>query len=232
MPEQTKIAVYSIPDLKNTTDDALPNYLNSLKFRQSHKLVDVRLALGYTAVIIAGALFYFDYKFGWDATKAYTGPAVLAYFVLNSAFMYWMYFVEKGLVYSGEKDGNKNSLTNYRGATQLEISSRVEKGLPIYHLTVRFTSSGKKANSTLWQEIHLSAPFTRWFTSDGFFATKPFQQFIASEIPIVGSTDPDNVVEDIGRGSGSTNEIRVDGTNVQDVLNQLRAGGNTTRKRG
>lgn len=67
----------------------------------------MRLALGYTAVIIAGALFYFDYKFGWDATKAYTGPAVVAYFVLNSAFMYWMYFVEKGLVYSGEKDGNK-----------------------------------------------------------------------------------------------------------------------------
>ncbi|KAK0654386.1 Signal peptidase complex subunit SPC2 [Lasiodiplodia hormozganensis] len=219
MPEQQKIAVYSIPDLKNTTDDALPNYLNSLKFRQSHGLTDVRLALGYTAVIIAGALFYFDFKFGWDATKAYTGPAVVAYFVLNSAFMYWMYFVEKGMVYSGEKDGVK-----------LEIASRVEKSIPIYHLTVRFASGDKKnAKKTLWQEIHISAPFTRWFTSDGYFATKPFQQFIASEIPIVGHADPNNVVEEIGRGSGSTNEIRVDG-NVQDVLSQLKAAGAKARR--
>ncbi|EKG22045.1 Signal peptidase complex subunit 2 [Macrophomina phaseolina MS6] len=222
MSAQQKIAVYSIPDLKNTTDDAIPNYLNSLKFHQSHKLTDIRLALGYTAVIIAGALFYFDYKFGWDASKPYTAPAVVAYFILNGAFMYWMYFVEKGLVYSGEKDGRK-----------LEIASRVEKNLPIYHMTVRFTSSDKKnSKNTLWQEIHISAPFTRWFTADGYLATKPFQQFIASEIPIVGAADPDNVVEEIGRGTGSTNEIRVDGTNVQDVLNQLRAGGAKARRRG
>ncbi|KAL1651179.1 hypothetical protein SLS58_000517 [Diplodia intermedia] len=221
MPDQQKIAVYSVPDLKNTTDDALPNYLNSLKFRQSHSLTDVRLALGYTAVIIAGALFYFDYKFGWDATKAYTGPAVVAYFVLNSAFMYWMYFVEKGTVYSGEKDGIK-----------LDIASRVEKNMPIYHLTVRFAPKDKKnAKNNLSQEIHLQAPFTRWFTTDGYFATKPFQQFIASEVPIVGAADPNNVVEEIGRGSGPANEIRVDG-NVQDVLSQLKDAGAKARRRG
>lgn len=94
-------------DLKNTSDDALPNYLNSLKFTQDNKQLDVRLALGYAAVTIAGALFYFDWKYGWDATKAWTGPAVAAYFVLNCAFMYWMYVVEKGLVYAGDRDGQK-----------------------------------------------------------------------------------------------------------------------------
>ena len=51
-------------DLKNTTDDALPNYLNSLKFKQSHFLTDVRLALGYMAVTIAGITFFIDYKLG------------------------------------------------------------------------------------------------------------------------------------------------------------------------
>ncbi len=38
------------PDLKNTSDDAIPNYLNSLKIKQSHYLTDVRLALGYSAL--------------------------------------------------------------------------------------------------------------------------------------------------------------------------------------
>tara|TARA_R110002003_G_scaffold59_30_gene5413 strand:- start:6035 stop:6403 length:369 start_codon:yes stop_codon:yes gene_type:complete len=89
-------------DLKNTTDDALPNYLHSLKFKQTHTQTDIRLAIGYVAVAIAGALFYFDWKFGWEASKPYTAPAVVAYFLLNGAFSYWLWFVEKGVVYEGE----------------------------------------------------------------------------------------------------------------------------------
>ena len=124
-----KISVYSIPgpyplplpstltpsahlpdnrtDLKNTTDDALPNYLLSLKFTQSHYLADVRLTLGYSAVVIAAVTFVADYKLGWDATKAATFWAVLVYFVLNSAFTFWIWQVEKGVVFEGEKDGSK-----------------------------------------------------------------------------------------------------------------------------
>ena len=95
----------SCADLKNTTDDALPNYLNSLKFKQDHGLTDVRLALGYTAVTIAGILFYADWKLGWDATKAYTLWAVTAYFILNSALTIWIWGIEKGIVYSGKRNG-------------------------------------------------------------------------------------------------------------------------------
>lgn len=114
-----KIAKYSLPgkykcafpmpmlmwtDLKNTTDDALPNYLTSLKFSQSHHLNDVRLSLGYSAVVIAAATFLADYKLGWDATKVGTFYAVLAYFVLNGALTLWIWGVERGVVFSGERD--------------------------------------------------------------------------------------------------------------------------------
>jgi hypothetical protein len=96
--------------LKNTTDDALPNYLHYLKFKQIHKQTDVRLALGYSAVIIAGALFYFDWKFGWEASKPYTAPAVVAYFILNTAFSFWLWVVEAGTVYEGEGKTGKVGL--------------------------------------------------------------------------------------------------------------------------
>ena len=126
MSATTKIAVHSlsgnhthlyphptstnpIPDLKNTTDDALPNYLTSLKFRQSHTQTDIRLFLGYSAVAIAGTLFYFDWKQGWDATKAYTAPAVVAYFIINGIFSYWIWAVEKGVVFAGEGKTGKVS---------------------------------------------------------------------------------------------------------------------------
>ena len=80
-------------DLKNTTDDALPNYLNSLKFKQSHNLTDVRLALGYASVLIAGLTFYFDFKLGWDKTKYWTLWAVVVYFLLNGALTLWIWNV-------------------------------------------------------------------------------------------------------------------------------------------
>ncbi len=91
-------------DLKNTTDDALPNYLTSLKFKQSHLLTDVRLTLGYSAVIVAAITFYADYKLGWDKTKYLTFWAVLFYFTLNGALTFWIWGVEKGKVFAGDID--------------------------------------------------------------------------------------------------------------------------------
>ena len=100
-------------DLKNTTDDAIPNYLNSLKFKQSHYLTDVRLALGYSAFALAAACFAWDYQFGFDNTKYLTAVAVAVYTVLNSVLTFWIMFREKGTVYegtlpSGEKVAHPN----------------------------------------------------------------------------------------------------------------------------
>ncbi|PSN60806.1 hypothetical protein BS50DRAFT_563484 [Corynespora cassiicola Philippines] len=213
MSSTTKIAVHSLADLKNTTDDALPNYLHSLKFRQKHTSTDVRLAMGYAAVIIAGALFYFDWKFGWEASKPYTAPAVVVYFLLNSAFTYWMWFVEKGLVYEGEGKTGK-----------LKIHASTQKHIPVYECTVTFTPAPYSSNPP--QTLQIRAPFTRWFTSDGYFIAKPFQQWLASEVPIVGAADPNNVVEEIGRGSEMEKYISSKtGQNAVEILEQLKASG-------
>lgn len=89
------------PDLKNTSDDAIPGYLKSLQFKQDHKLADVRLAIGYTAFAICAATFYWDYKLGFDSTKYYTAAAVAVYALLNGVLTFWIWGVEKGKVYMG-----------------------------------------------------------------------------------------------------------------------------------
>ena len=75
------------------------------------------------------------------------------------------------------------------------------------------------------QKLHIRAPLTRWFTADGYFIAKPFQQWLASEIPIVGAADPNNVVEEIGRGNGADQELNLNSTNAIEVLQQLKASG-------
>ena len=62
------------------------------------------------------------------------------------------------------------------------------KHTPIYKLSVRYLDSSTPGNS--WQTLHVSAPFTNWFSADGYFVTKPFQEWLAAEIPPVGKADP------------------------------------------
>jgi hypothetical protein len=100
-------------DLKNTSDDAIPNYLNSLKFRQSHTLTDVRLALGYTAFGIAAACFLWDYKLGFESTKYYTAAAVTLYTLINGVLTLWIMFREKGVVYEGTSPSGEKVRRSY-----------------------------------------------------------------------------------------------------------------------
>lgn len=69
---------------------------------------------------------------------------------------------------------------------------------------------------------------TQWFTSDGYFIAKPFQQWLASEVPVIGSADPNNVVEEIGRGSGvekTSGKFEVNSSNAAEILEHLKASG-------
>lgn len=86
-----------------------------------------------------------------------------------------------------------------------------------------FTPAPTESNPP--QKIRIRTPFTRWFTADGYFIAKPFQQWLASEVPVIGAADPNNVVEEIGRGSETERVLNVTGNNAIDILEQLKASG-------
>ncbi|OAL18387.1 hypothetical protein AYO22_10707 [Fonsecaea multimorphosa] len=171
-----KVSLYSVNDLKNATDDALAPYLTSLPkpyaFRQEHYMTNVKLALGYTAVLIAGVLFYADWKLGWDATKSYTGPACVAYFVLNSALTFWIWVVEAGTVFVGVREGGQ----------KLTLRSVSKKHSPEYKLKVTYTapSTGKK-----WEDKEISGNYTQWFNTHGYLQRKELQAWLNSNIDVL-----------------------------------------------
>ncbi|KAK3362980.1 microsomal signal peptidase 25 kDa subunit-domain-containing protein [Lasiosphaeria hispida] len=191
---QEKITVYNLADLKNTSDDAIPNYLNSLKFRPSHRLTDVRLALGYTAFLLAGACFLWDYKFGFDATKWYTAAAVALYSAINGALTLWIFYVERGTVYIG---------TAPSGETLRITSETPRKTLPEYHLTVEI--EGKKGGKK--ETLVVTGSFTDWFDAVGHFVAPPFQSMLASAVPVIGKHDPKRVAPAEEAASAYTPEM-------------------------
>ncbi|KAI0899403.1 SPC25-domain-containing protein [Annulohypoxylon nitens] len=175
MASQERIAVHNLADLKNTSDDAIPNYLNSLGFKQNNTLLDTRLALGYGAFAVAAACFLWDYKLGFESTKYYTAGAVALYALLNGALTYWIGFVEKGIIYQGTApDG-----------TKISISTSTKKNIPTYNLKI--TSIPAKGSPTT---IKLARSFTEWFDSQGHFIARPFQTMFAASVPVIAKADP------------------------------------------
>ncbi|KAM3431125.1 hypothetical protein MY4824_007326 [Beauveria thailandica] len=175
-----KISLYNLADLKNTSDDAIPNYLNSLKFTQTHVLQDVRLVLGYSAFSVSALCFLWDYKLGWDSTKHFTAAAVVVYMLLNAALTYWTTFREKGIIYQGTApSGDK-----------ITISTTTKKNVPVYNLeiTVQPKRAGEKT-----QTYSLAKEFAGWFDEVGFFVAAPFQEMLASAVPLIGKQDPKRV---------------------------------------
>ncbi|KAI1739528.1 microsomal signal peptidase 25 kDa subunit-domain-containing protein [Xylaria scruposa] len=175
MASQERISVHNLADLKNTSDDAIPNYLNSLKFKQDHTLVDTRLALGYGAFAIAAACFLWDYKLGFENTKWYTAAAVALYTIINGALTVWISFVEKGTVYQGTaSDG-----------TKVSVSTSTKKNEPTYFVVVEITPKGGAAH-----KIEFSRSFTEWFDVQGHFIALPFQTMLATTVPPIAKADP------------------------------------------
>lgn len=121
----TRLGANHCADLKNTTDDAiLPFMVGKNKFKQNHVLTDVRLALGYSAVLISAVTFYFDYTSTWEKTKGWTLWAVVAYFILNGALTLWIWGVEKGKVFNGSKGSTLVSLNSWRNTDSLTRDCR------------------------------------------------------------------------------------------------------------
>jgi len=167
------------PDLKNTSDDAVPTYLNSLKFKQSHLLSDVRLALGYTAFAICAATFAWDYKLGFESTKLYTTIAVVLYSIINGFLTFWIWGVEKGAIYIGTSPSGE----------KIEIFSSTTKHVPLYKLVIKTTGKDGKV-----KEQRVQKSFTKWFDEAGHFVALPFQQMFASNVEAIGKVDPTRVV--------------------------------------
>ncbi|KIV91816.1 hypothetical protein PV10_06313, partial [Exophiala mesophila] len=190
-----KVALYATNDLKNATDDAVAPFLTSLPkpytFTQQHKTTNIRLALGYTAVAIAGALFYADYKLGWDATKPYTAPACIAYFLLNSALTYWIWAVEAGTIFVGTREGGQ----------KLTIKSSAKKHSSIYKLKITYEApSGKK-----WEDKEVSTSFTEWFSIQGYLQKKEFQAWLTKNIDVLKVAQSEGKLPSLTNADADTN---------------------------
>ncbi|RPA87127.1 hypothetical protein BJ508DRAFT_96214 [Ascobolus immersus RN42] len=166
MTDDNKVPIYSVPDLKNATDDAIAPIFTSLGYTEDHTLTDVRLGLGFFGTAIAAITFAADYKYGFDSTKTLVTVAVALYFLVNTALTVWVWKVQGGVVYSG-----------HNGTKKVKIASKAKKYDPTYHIEVTIQDE-KKAPIVRKDD----AKFMAWFDEQGHLVRKPLEAFLTQAL--------------------------------------------------
>lgn len=177
----------------------------------------MRLAIGYASFAICAACFYWDYKFGFEATKTYTAVAVGIYALLSALMTGWIYFVEDKKVYVGiSPKGEK-----------VEIATETKKPSPAYHLTITTYAPNSSVPST----IKISPSFTKWFDRAGHFVPLPFQKMLAGNVPAIGAADPTKAASGSGNVVQTTpSESAVKGASREATGSDVTGGSVATRK--
>lgn len=154
----------SIPDLRTAVDDNLPASLAQLGYTQSFSLIDLKIALGYTTVLIAAGLFLVDKKYGFESIFNITIAAILVY-ALASVVLYYFSSV-------GEYKNNKYIGYNEKGEKIL-VASWTMKHKPIYHIKIALDNK---------EEITAELDFTKVFDGWGYYKQDETTEFLKGVI--------------------------------------------------
>ncbi|GAA5977209.1 hypothetical protein JCM11641_003877 [Rhodosporidiobolus odoratus] len=100
-----KVNTANLSELKTAVDDVVKEYFSdpSHRFSRSYVHDDVRLALGWAAVAVAGATGWYGYKTQFRESKELVGSGVVVYVVLNTVLALYAAFVEKNTIFVGKR---------------------------------------------------------------------------------------------------------------------------------
>ncbi|KAI5304764.1 hypothetical protein KEM56_005973 [Ascosphaera pollenicola] len=158
----------------STTDDTIPIILTSPKlsassrFTQDHTKINVRLLLGYTAVLIGAVSFWADRKYEFNTTYPYIAVAVCVYFTLNAALTGWIWLVERGCVFEGK---------NGKGET-IQIYSQGKKYSEKYRLQIICVSQ----DGRVLQNKSVENGYNEWFSSEGVLYREQLKKWLTESI--------------------------------------------------
>lgn len=185
--QQNAINLYNVPVLKTTCDEQLVTILSTLGYSVSHTMTDVRLAIGYASIVVAGVTAFIDYKWGFFDAKLLITICVVLYAVLNFAYTYWVWAIEKGVVYSGTRNKNSSNTTTDSSTSTAAKTSTITisttKGTakskydPVYEVTVKLVLPDNSKYS-----LTKSSAFNEFFATNGYIVFDKFEKWVASAV--------------------------------------------------
>ncbi|CCE91695.1 signal peptidase complex subunit SPC2 TDEL_0D01110 [Torulaspora delbrueckii] len=162
------INVYSIPELRQTLDEALPATFARLKYKQSFQLIDAKLVLGYSMAAIAAGSFLLDKKFKYSQVVGYQKALLVIYGGLSVLYWYFTKYIEKSTVYEGRSPAGE----------KVSVKTRFEKKEPIYLVDFRLDDK---------TEVSVGLPATEVFNEAGYLQNELLFQWLERQLKVLSS---------------------------------------------
>jgi len=187
--EVIKVNNMNMTELKNACDDAVKKLLSQPDlFIENHSHTDVKLALGWASVLIAGATALYGWKVEFEQSKPLVWTGVILYVILTSLSTLYSFLVEKNTVYVGKR----KMLAKRIETERLTISSHTHfpanapaKGLshqpPKYSITLQYLRSSNSGKSLLAKgTISGVKGYNEFFDEAGTMDQERFEKWLAS----------------------------------------------------
>lgn len=168
--EPIKIDKWDGSALKNTLDDYCKSVIiDKFEYKESHRLMDLRLAICTAAVGCALFALFYDYLHPFPASTFVLTVCSASYFVLMGVLTLYTSLIEKG-IFLVAKNIDKAGVD----PTQvLTVSSCLKRFDDKYSLCFEY-NSGKKGAKT--QTATMEKSVASWFDENGFLVQAAYEK--------------------------------------------------------
>ncbi|KAI9510300.1 microsomal signal peptidase 25 kDa subunit-domain-containing protein [Russula earlei] len=175
-----KVNNANLIELKNALDDAIKRFLSRPDlFKQIHLHTDVRLALGWTSVIIAGSTAFYSYRLDFEQTKPVIWIGLIVYFILTSIQALYAYFVEGDIIFVGKRKTFDKRIVTERITLSSRTKPSTPENPPGYTLSLTYRRSTNAGKSLLGRgQTSESRPYTAFFDDEGVLDHDRFETWV------------------------------------------------------
>lgn len=175
-----KINNSNLTDLKNACDDAVKRYLSRPElFKQIYLHTDVRLALGWSSVLVAAGTAFYGYKVEFEISKPVVWVGLSLYIFLTLIQTLYAYFIEGDTVFVGKRKTFSKRIVTER-ITLASRTEPVKQGKPpSYELTVSYVRSTSNGKSLLAKgKTRSKKEYNSFFDENGVMNQERFEQYV------------------------------------------------------
>ncbi|OBZ67623.1 hypothetical protein A0H81_12268 [Grifola frondosa] len=182
--EEVKVNNASVTEMKHACDDALKRFLSRPDlFKQIYTHTDVRLALGWLSVFVAGGTGLYGWKVDFENSKPGVWAGVILYVLLTLAQTLYAYFVEGDIVFVGKrKTFDKRIVTERITVTSRTIPSTPATA-PAYALSLTYVCSAAGGKTLLGKgRAAAERGYNEFFDTRGVMDQERFERWVGSVV--------------------------------------------------
>ncbi|KAI8972805.1 microsomal signal peptidase 25 kDa subunit-domain-containing protein [Trametes punicea] len=182
--EEVRVNNASVTDMKHACDDALKRFLSRPDlFKQIYTHTDVRLALGWLSVLVAGATGLYGWKVPFEQSKPGAWAGVITYVMLTIVQTLYAYFIEGDIVFVGKRKTFDKRIVTERITITSRTTPSTPQSPPRYALGVVYVRSASGGKTLLGKgRANEEQSYTEFFDERGVMDQERFERWVGSVV--------------------------------------------------